>query len=455
MTTVPAKDIDTTVTERIAEWVTGLTWDTLPDNARHASRRTFANAVGLAVGAADHPVPSTILDTALAAGARGRARILARHEVLAPQWVSMVMGAAMHVEDFDDTHLRTILHPGPPTAAAALGAAQIGEASGRDILVAVAAGVEISSRLGNAVGVGHFDRGWHMTGTMGHIGAAVTAGRLLGLGSGQLTNAIALAATQAQGHTEQNGAMTKALHPGKAGFDGVEAALLASHGYAGPREPLFGRRGLAALMTPGRPDIAELTDDLGARWELNDNAFKPYACGIVSHPVIDAAVELRAKGVMAAEVETVDVFVHPVVLEVMGIEDPVDGLQSKFSVHHCFAIGLLDGGAGPVQYSDDRARSEDVRTLRAKVRVTNSDSIPRGSCTVKATLRDGKVITLEVAHATGSVQRPMTDEQLRAKFLLVTTPVIGANAESLWDIVFRLEETAAIDVLFDAAARRP
>jgi 2-methylcitrate dehydratase PrpD len=358
---------------------------------------------------------------------------------------------AMHVEDFDDTHLRTVLHPGAPIVPAALAAAELVDASGVRALEAVVAGVELASRVGNGLGPGHFDRGWHVTGTVGHIGAAVAAGRVLRLSEERMLTAIAIAATQAAGHTEQLGSMTKALHPGKAAADGLRAAVLARGNLSAPARPLEGPSGMGALMSP-ELDAEEVLARLGDRWEIEDNAFKPYSCGIVSHPVIDAAVALRGR-VAAADIASVEVVVRPVVLEVMGVQEPRNGLQSKFSVYHCFAVGLLDGAAGPAQYSDERALAPEVVALRRAVTATLEPDMPKDACRVVVVLRDGRRLVQEVAHATGSVDAPMTDQQLRAKFDLLVDPVLAGSTERLWDRVWGLEDEESLGALFRASRK--
>jgi 2-methylcitrate dehydratase PrpD len=442
-----------TVTDELVRFATDLTWSCLPERTRHAARRTVANAIGLAAGASRHEAVERTLRTVVGMGLTGTTSVLGRDERLAVTWAPLVNGMAMHVEDFDDTHLRTVLHPGAPVVPAALAVGELRASSGSEVLAAVVAGVEVASRIGNALGTGHFDRGWHVTGTMGHLGAAVAAGRLLGLSATQMRHAVALAATQAAGHTEQLGSMTKSLHPGKAAADGVEAVLLAQHGFIGPDGSIEGRRGLAALMAP-EADLAEALRALGTVWEIEDNAFKPYSCGIVSHPVIDAAVVLRERGVDPQRVQSVEMVVHPVVLDVMGVEEPDSGLRSKFSVYHCFAVGLLDGAAGPAQYSDERALAPEVVALRRKVSIVLDKSVVKDACSGRVVLDDGTTYDVVVEHATGSIARPMTDEQLRRKLLLVAEPVLGEAASVLWDLAMGLDGQDSLAALL-AASRPP
>lgn len=409
---------------RLAAFTSGLDLDTVPESARHAGRRALANVIGLAVDAADHPAVLAVADTLRDLGLRGGVPVAGRGETVSGYAAALLMGYAMHVEDFDDTHLRTVLHPGAPVVGAALAAAAVVDADGRDVLAGVVAGIEVGSRVGIALGPGHFDRGWHVTGTAGHVGAAAAAARVLRLDAEQTRHALAIAGSLAAGVTEQLGSMTKAMHVGRSAADGLQAALLARAGLTGAADPFGAPAGLAAALAPAYDPGAAL-EHLGEKWEAEQNAFKPYSCGIVSHPVIDAAIAARDAGLPAEDIERVVVTVRPVVLEVMGVHEPVDGLQSKFSVYHCFAVGMLDGGAGPAQYTDARASDPQVVGLRRKVEAVTDPEMPKDACRVQVWLPGGVTHTFTVRHATGSVAAPMTDAQLEAKFRLLAVPVLG------------------------------
>jgi len=435
------------VTAHIAAFVSGLRWADVPESAREAARRTAANVVGLSVGAAHARAAEAALATATDLGQHGDARVLGRSERLTPPWAALVNGLTAHVEDFDDTYLACILHPGAPIVPAALAAAEIARPGGEELMTGVVAGVEVASRLGDALWPSHFDRGWHVTATTGPVGAACAAARILGMDADGTAAAIAIAATQAAGHTEQLGSMTKSFQVGRAAAIGIEAALLASEGFTGPAEPLAGRRGMAALMA----DDADwsVMDDLGSRWLIELNALKPYSCGIVSHPVIDAGRSLRADVAEAGEIADVLLEVHPRVLDVMGVADPVTGLQSKFSVHHCFAVGRLRGAGGPPEFSDECAVDPAVQALRRKVRTELDPSLPADSCRVTVTLTRGGQLARTVEHATGSVSSPMTTEQLQDKVIRLAHRLDDPNR--LWDVAWNLDRLTDVSELFVAA----
>lgn len=430
-----------------AEFASSLTLARVPETARAAGRRTIANSVCLSAGAVAHPAITRARTAMAALGDGNQASILGTVELASASAAALVNGMGAHVEDFDDTHLASVVHPGAPVVPAALATAQLCGASGKDLLAGVIAGVEVALRLGLALGDNHFDRGWHVTGTAGHVGAAVAAARVARLDVAQTLAAIALGATQAAGLQEALGTMVKCLHAGKAAADGVEAAALAAEGFDGPNAPLEGRRGLLALATSAADPERGLAD-LGSTWEIELNTFKPYACGIVSHPVIDAGIALGAAvGRDPSVVDSVQLTVNPVVLDVMGVERPDDGLHSKFSVYHCFTVGFFDGKAGPRQFSDARATAPEIVTLRSRVAVVVDPGIRRDECRAVLRTPTGE-IAHHVVHATGSADSPMTDDQLRAKAVLVAGPVLSeAGAGKLFDQAMSVDDLRSADAL--------
>jgi 2-methylcitrate dehydratase PrpD len=410
-----------------------------PGEALHAAERTVANALPLAVGAAEHPASRIALATVAGLSNEPDSSVLGRDERLSAQWAAFVNGIGIHVEDFDDTHLPTVIHPGAPVVPAALALAERTGSSGREMVEAVLVGVEVALRVGLGVSPSHFDRGWHITSTTGHFGAAAAAGRILGLDMAAMANALGIVATQAAGVQAALGTMTKSFHPGKAAANGVEAAMLAAAGFTGPMHGIEGRRGFASV-TAADADLEAMETDIGEHWHAVDNAFKPYACGIVSHAAIDAAIVLRDAIPDSAAIDEIEVEVNPIVLDVMGVEDPTDGLQSKFSVYHCVAVGLMDGAAGPPQYSDARALDPATRELRAKVQVRLNAQIARDEARIVARTASGELQRRHIEHATGSERSPMSDRELWEKARLVAGPRLGDRVDELVSAALELRQ---------------
>jgi 2-methylcitrate dehydratase PrpD len=355
-----------------------------------------------------------------------QASVLGRRERVDMASAALVNGISSHTFDFDDTHLKTIIHPAGPVASAILALAEVTGATGRQVIDALVLGIDVSCRLGNVMYPDHYDRGWHITGSTGTLGAAAACARLLGLGEEKTAMALGIAASQPVGMREQFGTMTKPFHPGAAARAGLLSALLAKHGFTASPKAIEAPRGYVQVVST-KCDWSEATDGLGERFEISFNTYKPFACGIVIHPAIDAAVQLRARGVRAGDVERIELKVHPLVLELTGKKEPKDGLQGKFSVYHGFAAGLLFGRAGEGEYDDAIVTRADVVALRAKVAATVDDSIDEAAADVTAVLKDGRREHVFVAHAIGSLERPMTDADLEAKFRSLAEPVIGAE----------------------------
>jgi 2-methylcitrate dehydratase PrpD len=228
------------------------------------------------------------------------------------------------------------------------------------------------------------------------------------------------------GLREQFGTMTKPFHPGGAARAGLTSALLAMHGFTASPRALEAPRGFVQVASDKRA-WNEVTDELGRRFEISFNTYKPFACGIVIHPSIDAAVQLREQGIQPEQVERIELKVHSLVLELTGKKEPVDGLQGKFSVYHGVAAGLVFGRAGEAEFDDAVVNRSDVVALRRKVQATVDDSIDEAAVDMTAVLTDGRRVHVRVDHAIGSLQRPLSDKQLEAKFSQLAEPVLGAE----------------------------
>jgi 2-methylcitrate dehydratase PrpD len=421
------------------------------DAVDHEAHRTFLNWVGCAVGAAKHESAQAALGAVRMLEPAPQSSILGRGDKVDMASAALVNGITSHTFDFDDTHLKTIIHPAGPVASAVLALAEVINASGREVIDATVLGIDVSCRMGNALYPEHYDRGWHITGSTGTLGAAAACARLLDLDEVRIAWALGIAASQPIGMREQFGTMTKPFHPGAAARAGLTSALLAKNGFTASPKALEAARGYAQVVST-KYDWRELTEELGKRFEISFNTYKPFACGIVIHPTIDAATQLRAKGVKAEDIERVELKVHSLVLELTGNKEPQDGLQGKFSVYHGFAAGLIFGRAGEAEYDDRIVTREDMVALRRKVVATVDDSIHEASADVTAVLKDGRREHVFVKHAIGSLERPMTDKDLEGKFHTLADPVIGkAKADALIDACWKLGEAKDVRLLTERA----
>ena len=391
----------------------------------HEAHRTFINWLGCAVGAGRHEA----VDAALAAinmlQPAPQASVLGRAERVDMASAALINGISSHTFDFDDTHLKTIIHPAGPVASSVLALAEYSGAGGRALIDALVLGIEVSCRVGNAMYPDHYDRGWHITGSTGTVGAAAACARLLGLNTAQTAMALGIAASQPVGMREQFGTMTKPFHPGGAARAGLMSALLASKGYTASPKALEAPRGMMQTVST-KNDWAEITSELGQRFEISSNSYKPFACGIVIHPSIDACAQLRALGVDPEQIERIELRVHSLVLELTGNKEPLDGLQAKFSVYHGCAAGLTFGCAAEQEFADAVVNQPAMVALRRKVVATVDNSIDEASADLTAILTGGRRVHVFVEHAIGSLQNPMTDAHLETKFHGLTDSILGS-----------------------------
>ncbi|HEX6722387.1 MAG TPA: MmgE/PrpD family protein, partial [Burkholderiaceae bacterium] len=319
------------------------------DAVDHEAHRTFLNWVGCAVGAADHDAMRAALAGIRMLQPAPQATVLGRHDRVDMAGAALLNGISSHTFDFDDTHLKTIIHPAGPVASAALALAEHLGTSGRALIDAIVLGIDVSCRIGNMVYPDHYDRGWHITGSTGTLGAAAACARLLTLDEQRTAMALGIAASQPLGLREQFGTMTKPFHPGGAARAGLLSALLAKHGFTASARALEAPRGFAQVVST-KAAWHEASDELGQRFEISFNTYTPFACGIVIHPSIDACVQLRERGVKPEDVVRIELKVHPLVRELTGKKEPADGLSAKFSVYHGCAAGLTFGRAGEPEY---------------------------------------------------------------------------------------------------------
>lgn len=434
-------------TKTLASWAVNLSSSSLPASVKQAALCSLYNYIGCTIGGSNHPAVTKAYEalspffgpqTSSLLGHTGAKKADAQHAAL-------LNGIASHVHDYDDTHLATIIHPTGPVASALLAYAEYaGSVSGSDLLCALVAGIEASCKIGLAVWPEHYDIGWHITSSTGGVGAAVAVGKLMSLNEEQMAQAIGIAAVQVIGLREMFGSDTKSFHPGRAAQSGLLAALLAQKGYTSSPQALEAKRGWANVVAGGgTPKLEKYVSELGKTWEIETNAFKPFPCGIVCHPVIDGCIqvhqEMVSRGLKIEDVEKVETTVHPLVIELTSKRTPRDGLEGKFSVFHGGAVGLLHGKAGPAEYADEVVTDSKVIAVRDKIDASPSKDVKPDEALLMILFTDGNKIEKHVKHAVGSLEVPMTDEQLTEKFVDQSALVLGKEgaqraSECAWNI---------------------
>ncbi|MCA3071622.1 MAG: MmgE/PrpD family protein [Rhodocyclaceae bacterium] len=404
------------VTRILARYVVESRFESIPTATRHHATRTFVNWLGCAIGGSHHEGMDIALAALAPMAGAAQASVLGRGERLDILHAALLNGISSHMFDFDDTHLKTVIHPAGPVCSAILALAEHRPVSGEDFVHALVLGVEVECRIGNSVYPNHYDTGWHITGTAGVMGAAAACGKLLGLNEQQMVWALGIAATQSSGLREMFGTMCKPFHPGNAAKNGLMSALLAEKNFTSSNRGIEAPRGFAHVLST-KFDPSEIIDGLGKTFEIDLNTYKPFACGIVIHPIIDACVQLRNEHKLAGdEIESVLAKVHPLVLELTGKKTPQTGLEGKFSVYHSAAAGFIYGAAGEREYSDAVVRDARVIALRDKVTAVVDTTMHEDQTLVEVKLKDGRTLSKYVEAAIGSLKRPQTDADLEAKF---------------------------------------
>lgn len=403
-----------------ADYVAASELGRMPAAVRHEGARALLNWFGCVLGGCR----AELIDKALAVAERlsgpREATVLGRGRRVDIANAAFLNCFGASLNAFDDTHLTSIAHPTGPVAAVALALAEHRPVSGADFLRAVLLGLEIECRMGCVLmePPGDCSVAWTMTGLVGGVGAAACAGTLMKLDAKQLANALGIAALQAAGFREGFGTMTRDLPMAQSARSGLIGALLAAEGFTTSETTLDGPRGLAHVFAM-TPNLVAATRDLGTRYELMTNAYKPYPCGIVIHPAIDACLAIaREHDIDWRDIESVGLRVHADAIAVTGLREPENGLSAQVSVYHWAAAALIRRNAGLEEATDAAARDPDIRGLRGKITAERDAAFGRDGAGADVTMKDGRRLTSNIAHCRGSAARPMTDAELEGKMRL-------------------------------------
>jgi len=425
----------------LARFAVRSRWEELPEPVRHEATRALVNWIGLPIwGTRDVAVERTLAAVDPFSGPR-EAALLGRSRRLDPLKAALVNGVAGSICDYDDTHLETVIHPTGPAVCALLALVERQRIGGADFLHALALGIETQCRVAKALAAppARISGAWYLTGVTGGIGAAIAAGRVLGLDEDRMLWAIGIAAARAAGARETHGSMAKSLVSAFAGEEGLEAALLAQQGMEGPEAPIEGRRGLAALVAEGA-DCSAIAAGLGQSFEMLRNTYKPFPCGIVIHAALTGALELaREHRPDPAAIERVRLAVHPLCLEMCGRRAPRSALEGTFSVYHWVAVAITARAIGIRHYSDAVVNDPAIVALRDRVEARADPGLRRDEATVEIVLRDGTTLARHIAHALGSIERPPSDAELTAKLAdlaagTLTPERIEALTRACWSL---------------------
>jgi 2-methylcitrate dehydratase PrpD len=449
------------VTARLAQFLVDAA---PPAPGRVRAAAAVLDTVGVTLAGASEPAARIVQQVVAPGGGGGggadadACRVLGTRTRASATDAALANGTAAHALDYDDMCFVSLAHPSAPLVAAALAAAELAHASGRALLDAYIVGFEIEARLGRLMNPRHYQRGWHCTSTLGTIGAAAAASRLLGLDGTAAGHALAIAASEASGLKENFGTMVKPLHAGLAARNGVLAALLASRGLTASAQAFEGPQGFLAAMDSESDALADAIADLGARWEILDTGItvKLYPSCAGTHPTLDAILDLRQReGFTAEDVERIDIQVDSITPTVLIYERPASGLEAKFSMPFCAAAAVVYGRVGIDTF--EASSLNDIRVMRLMPRIAmrvdpslDASGPPLTQARIAIQLRGGRTVSKAANGARGYPERPASNAELGAKFMACARRALpGEAAERALAMLQQIDQLDDIRSLTD------
>jgi 2-methylcitrate dehydratase PrpD len=434
-------------TAHLAEFVTKSRWEDCPAEAVDIARRAILDCLGVMLAGSIEPAARIVAEVARAEGGSPLATVVGTPLRTGTVWAALANGTAAHALDFDDTNFAMLGHPSAPVLSAALAAGELTMADGRALVHAFLLGFEVETTMASVMNPPHYEKGFHATGTLGTMGAAAAAARLLGLDAAQTRAALAVAASQASGLKENFGTMTKPFHAGHAARSGVLSALLARDGFTASEQAIEGPQGYFAVLSAGKRD-EQVLDSLGGPWKILETgvAVKPYPSCACTHSIIDSALELqRTHRIRPEQVAEVTVGVNAAVPRILIHGNPRSGLEAKFSGEFSAAAALCDGRVGIATFRDDKTDDPTIRELMRRVRLVVDPEIPgdleRHMWTrVTVRLRDGREVAIAPRPVPGHPGLPLSMDQLREKFMDCARIVLPEDrADSVRQMVEQLD----------------
>lgn len=413
------------ITENLAQGAANLRFEDIDADSLAVAKQCLIDWFAVTLAGAEEPLTALLLAEVAEEGGQPRATLIGAGTKGTLAQACLVNGAGSHALDYDDVNLTMGGHPTAQVAAAVLAVAEDMGATGRDLLTAFVAGYETECRIGNLVAPSHYQKGFHVTATVGSFGAAAGVGHLLGLDGEAMARALGIAGTQAAGLKAQFGTMCKPLHAGKAAGNGLLAARLARSGFTSRPDILEAPQGFADTQSDDfRDERALQTPRRG--FHVRENLFKYHAACYLTHSTIEILADLRDEGQITPEqIDSVVLSVDPGHLKVCNIQEPDTGLEVKFSLRHTAAFALAGTDTASIEsYSDANALAPELVALRRKVAIVD-DGGPSTLATARITLHDGQ--TLERSFDVGVPAQDVAAQGLKidAKFRSLAVPLLG------------------------------
>jgi 2-methylcitrate dehydratase PrpD len=454
---LPEQSLKTGATEALARLAIETETLSIPADVVHAARRAILDTIGVALAGSLEPASEIITNHVRARDSASESVIWGTRNVVSASNAALANGTASHVLDFDDTHELMRGHPSAVVLPAVLAMGERVGASGAEVMAAFVIGVEVACRLGQLAGHEAYDRGWHNTATHGVIGATAAAGRLAGLTTDQMRQAIGLAASHAGGVRQNFGTMTKSFHVGRAAESAITAVELIQSGFTASPEVIEGDAGYLAVLGPSTacsPD--ELPSAFGNPFALVSPGInvKVYPSCAFTHPAIDLAVDL-ASDLSAKEIDRVVVDVVYGAPLILIHHRPRDPLSAKFSLEYCVAAALIDHAVTLNHFTPPEVLREDIQAMLRRVEYVVPDEwrvqqgpLKIGQARLALHLADGTVRRGETNSARGSTEQPLSDDALAAKFLSCAEMRLGSSqAVEVHELIRGLDEISSVSEL--------
>ena len=451
------------LTGELAEFVQDIDYDSIPEDVIQRAKEALIDGIGVMLSGYSSECATLVRQYIAGLGLRGKTTVIGGRTTLPAEYAGLANGVAGHALDFDDTQISELpdrvygllTHPTTPVLGAALPAAEEAGASGRDLLTAFCAGVEVACKVAEAIHPHHYKNGFHSTGTIGIFGAAAAAAKLYGLERGPMRHALGIAASKSCGIRAAFGTMTKPYHAGSASQGGVVAAKLAQLGYKTAPDAMDGPWGYFQVAGDG-VDAEAIRGKLGNPHSLVSPgvSIKPYPCGSLAHPSMDALLELILEhDIKPQAVASVRLGTTSNVLAALRYREPSDELEAKFSIPFCLAILILERKGGIGEFTDQTVLRPDVQRMMAKVTPYLHEDLQalgfqRIRSVVEVTLEDGMVLSREASTSRGTPERPMTRQGLADKFHDCAQGLLSRDAEAkVLDLIYRLEGLSEVTTL--------
>lgn len=412
-----------------------------------AGKRSILNFLGQAIVSARTPTVDAAIRVLSPVSGGDRVTVIGRTQRLDLYSAVFVNAVSGNLLDYDDTHWSTVIHPSAPVLPPVLAIAELFGLSGATVLQAFILGVEVECRIGRAVSPRHYARGWHITSTCGIFGSAAAAAMLLGLNAAQAAHALGLAASQSAGIVANLSTEAKNVGVGNSARNGLFAALLAKQGYKAAPKAIEGMLGWAQAMGDD-PELSEVFGGWGERWDILENTYKPYPCGVVLHAVIDACLAIRdSHGITKDKISKVTVYGNQLLLD-RGNRHVSNAQDARVSIHHCVAVAFLYGAAGLREFSDEVVHRLAVAELRQRIDVALDPTQPIYAARVEVETNNGELLSAAVADPKGSLRSPLTDHEVEAKARdMAYHGTYHGDIEKVIELVWNLEALDTIEEL--------